>query len=260
MNKRSLIPLLLVLLAILIGPYVWGADPYAQDLTKALQAPSITHWLGTDQYGRDVLGRVLYGGRVTIGTSVVIVLLAALSGTIFGILAGYKGALWDWFVVRLGNLFLSLPTLVLAIALSALLGGGLDKVAYIFIILYSPKYTRLARSLTKELKTAPFIHIAKLEGKGTFHILWHYIGPNINHAIITTATLDLGVVLMELAGLSFLGLGAMPPTPEWGSMLSAGRSVMQMAPWLVLGPGLGIVLTVGAVHIACEQWRKGYEV
>ncbi len=256
MNKRSIIPLGVVLFLILLGPYMWGQDPYAQDLSRALTAPSLTHWLGTDQYGRDVLARVLLGGRLTIGTSVIIVTLAALGGTICGMLAGYKGGFWDWLVVRIGNLFLSLPTLVLAIALAALLGGGLDKVAYIFIILYSPKYARLARSLTKELKAAPFIHIAKLEGKGTWHILWHYIGPNINHAIITTAALDLGVVLMELAGLSFLGLGAMPPTPEWGSMLSAGRSVMQMAPWLVLGPGVGIVLTVGSVHIACEQWRR----
>ncbi|WP_298706482.1 ABC transporter permease [uncultured Veillonella sp.] len=256
MNKKYVIPLVVVLLLITVGPLLGGQDPYEQNLMHALQGPSSAHWLGTDQYGRDVLARVLLGGRLTIGTTVCIVGVATVVGAIAGILGGYKGGLWDWLVIRMGNLFLSLPTLVLAIALAAVLGGGLDKVAYIFIFLYIPKYARLARSLTKSLQSAPFIHIAKLEGHGTFHIAWHYIGPMIGHALITTAALDMGVVLMELAGLSFLGLGAMPPTPEWGSMLSAGRSVMQTAPWLVLGPGLGLVLTVGAIQLASEEWRR----
>ena len=249
-------PLLVVLALVIMGPFVYSQDPYAQFLDKALQSPSWAHLAGTDQYGRDVLARILTGGRITIGTSFIIVLAAALGGTLWGALAGYKGGLWDWSVVRVGNLLLSLPSLVLVIALTAMLGGGLDKVVYIFIVLYIPKYARLGRSLTRQIRDLPFIHIAKMNGHGTGHILWNYIGPSIQQPIITTAALDMGVVLMELASLSFLGLGAMPPTPEWGSMLSAGRSVMQLAPWLVLGPGAAIVITVGAIHLAGETWRK----
>lgn len=249
-------PLVIVLLLVLVGPFLYGQDPYAQFLDKALQSPSWSHWAGTDQYGRDVMARILTGGRITIGTSFLIVTVAALGGTLWGSLAGYKGGLWEWSVVRVGNLLLSLPSLVLAIALTALLCGGLDKVVYIFSVLYIPKYARLGRSLTRQIKDLPFIHIAKMNGHSTWHILRYYIVPSIQQTIITTATLDMGVVLMELASLSFLGLGAMPPTPEWGSMLSAGRSVMQLAPWLVLGPGAAIVITVGAIHLAGEHWRN----
>lgn len=249
-------PGLIIFLVLSIGPYICSFNPYEQNLDIALQGPNSLHWLGTDQYGRDVLARVLVGGRLTVGLTVCITIIICLGGTLLGLWSACKQTWLSRLIVSLTDVAVSLPALVFAIALAAVLGGGMEYAALALICVGWPKYARLARSLTLQIKKAPYMQLARLQGQSEVGIVRYHIIPNIMGTIIVTAVLDLGVVLMELAGLSFLGLGAAPPLAEWGSLLSLNRSLLQTAPWLMWAPGIAIILTVGAFHYMGEQLRQ----
>lgn len=249
-------PGLIIFLVLSIGPYIWSFNPYEQNLDIALQAPNSLHWLGTDQYGRDMLARVLVGGRLTVGLTVCITIIICLGGTLLGLWSAWKQTWLSRLIVSLTDVAVSLPALVFAIALAAVLGGGMEYAALALICVGWPKYARLARSLTLQIKKAPYMQLACLQGQSEVGIVRYHIIPNIMGTIIVTAVLDLGVVLMELSGLSFLGLGAAPPLAEWGSLLSLNRSLLQTAPWLMWAPGIAIILTVGAFHYMGEQLRQ----
>lgn len=249
-------PLVLLAIFLCLGPWLWPFNPYEQALQQALQAPDSVHWLGTDQYGRDVLARILAGGRLTVGLSLVITMSISLGGTLLGLWSALRQNWLSQLIMSVTDVALALPALVFAIAITAVLGGGLDHAALALICVLWPKYARLGRSLTLQISKAPYIQLARLEGQSEMGILRYHIVPNIIGPIIVTAVLDLGVVLMELAGLSFLGLGATPPLAEWGSMLSLNRTLLQTAPWLLWGPGLAIIITVGAFHYVGEQLRS----
>ena len=235
--------LLIVLIAVLadvIVPY----DPYEQDLSAALMPPDSHHLLGTDQYGRDMLSRGIKGAGISLSSSFALVVIITLTGCIAGIISGYYGGIIDSIIMRLSDIFLAFPGLVFAIAVASVMSGGLVSAVIALALISWPKYARIARAEVLAIKNEPYIQVARMSGLNTISILIKHIIPNIADMIIVTAVLDIGNMMMEIAGLSFLGLGAEPPLAEWGLMVSQGRSFMQTAPWVVIAPGLAIFITV----------------
>lgn len=230
-------------------------DPYAQDLSKALQAPSNLHWLGTDRYGRDVLSRVMMGAQSTIFVSLLLIAIISGLGTLIGMICGYIGGKIDTCIMRVSDIFLAFPGMVFAIAVAGVLGGGIINAVVALACISWPKYARLTRGQVLVIKSMPYIAAAKMSGSGTIKIMFKHIIPNIAGTILITATLDIGTMIMELAGLSFLGLGAMPPTAEWGAMMSDGRSMLQTSPWVILAPGCAIFISVMLFNLLGDTAR-----
>lgn len=228
----------------LFGEYIVPHDPYAQDLKNALSAPSKEYLFGTDRYGRCLFSRVVVGAKTSMFSAVGLVAIISIFGTLVGTVCGYVGGKLDETVMRISDIFLAFPGMVFAIAVAGVLGGGIVNAVISLALISWPKFSRLSRGLVLTLKNNTYIQAAKLSGCSNLKIILKHILPNILGPVIVTATLDIGVMMMELAGLSFLGLGAMPPTPEWGSMMSNGRSMIQSAPWVVFAPGFAIFITV----------------
>lgn len=264
MKKQKQIKRKLMIFTVLAGALILTAifadvlapmDPYEQNLLLAQQAPGAAHWMGTDRYGRDLFSRVIAGSRTSILASLLLVAVTASVGTLFGVLSGWFQGKTDIICMRLADLFLAFPGLVVAMAIAGVLGGGLNNALLALAVIGWPKYARLARSLTMTQKDAPYIMAARLAGSGTGKLLVHHILPNIAGQILVTAVLDIGTMMMELAGLSFLGLGVKPPTAEWGSMMNDGRSMLQIAPWMVLAPGLAIFVSVMIFNLLGDTLR-----
>lgn len=243
--------LLVTIFADRIVPY----DPYAQDLSKSMMPPSSEHLMGTDRYGRDMFSRVIVGAQVSIFSTLALVGVISVFGTIVGTLCGYYGGAVDSIVMRISDVCLAFPGLVFALAIAALLGGGVGNAVIALAVISWPKYARVARSQTLALKNVPFVLAARLSGCTSLQMILRHILPNILGPILVTAMLDIGTMMMELAGLSFLGLGAQPPTAEWGNMMSGGRSMLQTYPWLVLSPGLAIFVTVVIFNLLGDTVR-----
>ena len=243
--------LLVTIFANQLVPY----DPYAQDLSKSMLPPSSEHLMGTDRYGRDMFSRVIVGAQVSIFSTLALVGVISIFGTIVGTLCGYYGGAVDSIVMRISDICLAFPGLVFALAIAALLGGGVSNAVIALAVISWPKYARVARSQTLALKNGPFVSAARLSGSTSMQMILRHILPNILGPILVTAMLDIGTMMMELAGLSFLGLGAQPPTAEWGNMMSGGRSMLQTYPWLVLSPGFAIFLTVVIFNLLGDTVR-----
>ena len=246
--------LLLILVAV-FAPYITPYDPYEQDLGNALLAPCREYLLGTDRYGRDMLSRVIMGARSSISSAVLLVVIITVAGSIVGILCGYCQGKLDSFLMRLSDIFLAFPGMVFAIAAASVMSGGIMNAVAALAFVSWPKYARIARSQVLTIKNAPYISAARLAGSGTGKIILKHIVPNIAGPVIVTAVLDIGTMMMEIAGLSFLGLGATPPTAEWGSMMSNGRSMLQTSPWVILAPGCAIFLTVMVFNLLVDTVR-----
>lgn len=246
--------LLLILVAV-FAPYITPYDPYEQDLGNALLAPCREYLLGTDRYGRDMLSRVIMGARSSISSAVLLVVIITVAGSIVGILCGYCQGKLDSFLMRLSDIFLAFPGMVFAIAAASVMSGGIMNAVAALAFISWPKYARIARSQVLTIKNAPYISAARLAGSGTGKIILKHIVPNIAGPVIVTAVLDIGTMMMEIAGLSFLGLGATPPTAEWGSMMSNGRSMLQTSPWVILAPGCTIFLTVMVFNLLGDTVR-----
>ena len=256
--KRLWILLFLAVLLVLgavfaekLCPY----DPYAQDLSRALLPPDANHWMGTDTYGRDMLSRVIVGGRASILSTLALVAVTAIAGTVAGVLCGYCGGMLDTIVMRISDICLAFPGLVFAMAVAAVLGGGIQNAVIALALVSWPKYSRIARSQTLSIKRAPYVQAAILAGDSPAQLMRRHIFPNILGAVLVTAMLDIGTMMMELAGLSFLGLGAQIPTAEWGSMMSGGRSMLTTYPWVVLSPGLAIFVSVTVFNLLGDTVR-----
>ena len=230
-------------------------DPYAQDLEGALVPPNSQNILGTDRYGRDVLSRVIVGSQTTLCASLLLLATISIVGSLIGAICGYKGGRLDTILMRLSDVFLAFPQMVFAIAAAGALGGGLLNAAAALALIGWPKYARIARSLVLSIRSMPFLDAAKMSGSSSAKILFVHVLPNIAGTIFVTAALDLGTIIMELAGLSFLGLGAMPPTAEWGAMMNNGRSMLQTAPWVILAPGTAIFITVATFNLLGDKLR-----
>ena len=240
--------LLVAIFAEKIVPY----DPYAQDLSKSLLPPSAEHWMGTDRYGRDMFSRVVVGAQTSIFSTLALVGVISVFGTAVGTLCGYYGGAMDSVVMRISDVCLAFPGLVFALAIAAMLGGGVSNAVLALAVISWPKYARVARSQTLALKSSDFVAAARLSGDNSMQMILRHILPNILGPILVTAMLDIGTMMM---GLSFLNLGAQPPTAEWGNMMSGGRSMLQTYPWLVLSPGFAIFLSVVIFNLLGDTVR-----
>ncbi len=238
-----------------LAPYLTPYDPYAQDLNQALQPPSAAHVLGTDRYGRDMLSRVIMGSQTTIYSALLLVGIITVTGTLVGIICGYTGGKLDAVLMRISDVFLAFPGMVFAIAVAGAMGGGVMNAVVALACISWPKFARIARSQVMVIKDSAFIAAAKLAGTGRIKMIGRHILPNIAGPIVVTAVLDIGTMMMEIAGLSFLGLGALPPIAEWGSMMSNGRSMLQTCPWVILAPGCAIFITVMLFNLLGDTVR-----
>ena len=245
----------LLLLCSVFCDYLTPCDPYLQDLSNAKAAPSAAHPFGTDRYGRDMLSRVIAGSRASILSTLLLVAVITVLGTGIGVFCGWHGKWADTVLMRISDMFLAFPGLVFALAVAGVLGGGLQNAIIALAAISWPKYARIARSLTLSQKGLPYLKAARLAGSGTGKIILKHLLPNIIGPILVTSMLDIGTMMMELAGLSFLGLGAKPPTPEWGSMMSDTRALLTTVPWVTFAPGLAIFVSVMVFNLLGDTLR-----
>ena len=246
---------LLLIAASFFSEQLCPYDPYLQDMSLTKAAPSAQHLLGTDRYGRDMLSRVIAGSKTSIFSTLLLVGFITAFGSLIGILCAWAGKKVDILLMRLSDMFLAFPGLVFALAVAAVLGGGVHNAIFALAAISWPKYARLARSQTLALQEAPFMQAAKMAGSGTVKLIYKHILPNISGPILVTAVLDIGTMMMELAGLSFLGLGAKPPVPEWGSMMSDTRNLLPTQPWVTLAPGFAIFFSVMIFNLLGDTVR-----
>ena len=263
MNKK-LLPYL-ILAGSLIGVAIFAEfltpyDPYAQDLEGALAPPNSVNLLGTDRYGRDVFSRIIIGSQTTLCAALLLLLTISVIGSLIGAICGYSGGKLDKFLMRVSDVFLAFPQMVFAVAAAGALGGGLFNAAAALAIIGWTKYARISRALVLSIRKMPYIDAAKMAGTSSAGILFHHVLPNIAGPVLVTAALDIGTIIMELAGLSFLGLGAMPPTAEWGAMMNNGRSMIQTASWVILAPGSAIFVTVAIFNLLGDKLRDVLDV
>ena len=245
---------LLLFAAVLFAGQIAPYDPNAQ-LFDVLQPPGPGHIAGTDRLGRDLFSRILAGLQTSVLSALCLSAVTAAAGTLVGMAGGWAGGPADSLLMRVADICLAFPGLVLALAAAALLGGGLANAMLALAAVSWPKYARLARSQTLVLKHADFIAAARLAGDSSLQILGRHVLPNLTGPVLVTAVLDTGTMMMELAALSFLGLGAVPPTAELGSMMSGGRSLLQTCPWVVLGPGIAMCLAAAVLNLLGDAAR-----
>ena len=245
----------LLLIGSIFSSHLTPYDPYIQDLSNAKAAPSMEHLLGTDRYGRDMLSRVIIGSRTSIYSTLLLVAIITAFGTAIGVICGWFGKWIDVILMRISDMFLAFPGLVFALAVAGVLGGGLQNAIIALAAISWPKYARIARSQTLAQKETVYLRAAKLSGSSTNKIIFKHILPNIMGPILVTSMLDIGTMMMELAGLSFLGLGAKPPTAEWGSMMSDTRSLITIVPWVTLAPGIAIFISVMIFNLLGDTIR-----
>ena len=246
---------LLLILCSFFSDQLTPYDPHLQNLSLAKAPPSSEHLLGTDRYGRDMLSRVIAGSKTSIFSTLLLVGFITLFGSLIGIICARVGRTIDALLMRTADMFLAFPGLVFALAVAAVLGGGVHNAILALAAISWPKYARLARSQTLAIESAPFIQAAKMAGSGPIKIIRKHILPNITGPILVTAMLDIGTMMMELAGLSFLGLGAKPPIPEWGSMMSDTRNLLPTQPWVTLAPGFAIFISVMIFNLLGDTVR-----
>ncbi|MDI3269601.1 MAG: ABC transporter permease [Bacillota bacterium] len=228
----------------LVGPSFAPYSPTQPNLDAILEPPSAQHLLGTDDTGMDILSRILWGSRIAFTSALTIVLVAGGIGTLVGLLAGWWGGIWDDILMRITDMFLAFPSLILAMAIAAILRPSLTNALIAISITYWPIYARLARSQVLSLKEREFVEAGRAAGQSSGRLLLRHVVPNALTPLMVQATLDMGAVLLIAAGLSFIGFGAQPPTPEWGRMVSDGRMYLQTQWWIATFPALAILLFV----------------
>ena len=237
----GLIILALIILAAIFAPLLASHDPFAQDLGQRLLAPGEAgHLLGTDSLGRDIYSRLLYGARISIYIVLLVAMVAPLLGLVIGTIAGYMGGWVDEVLMRLTDIFLAFPRLILALAFVAALGAGIENAVLAISLTAWPPYARIARAETLTIRSADFIHAIRLQGAGPLRIITRHIWPLCISSLMIRVTLDMAGIILTAAGLGFLGLGAQPPSPEWGAMISEGRKYILDYWWVATMPGLAI--------------------
>ena len=258
LKRRATVLLILAaaLLALsLAAPLLMPNDPDATDAQSMNLPPDAEHPLGTDRYGRCVLSRVLAGAETSIFSAVALVLITFIIGTALGMAAGYFGGVTDTVIMRLADIMLAFPQMVLAIAVAGILGGGMVNAMLAMGVSAWTLYARLARAQVIALKKEPFVSAARLSGCGSFKVMTKYFLPNMLGPLAVNAATQLGVMMMGIAGLSFLGIGVAEPQAEWGSMINQGRAYMQLAPWAVLAPAGAMVVTVMVFNLLGDTLR-----
>ena len=256
LGRLGLITAALLLAAALLAPFLAPADPAAQDLPARLAAPSRSHWMGTDELGRDVTARVLYGARISLFVALSVVCGCGLTGLLIGMLAGYAGGWFDRFVnTVLINTFLSFPGVLLAIAFAAFFGPGIGKVILALVITGWAGYARLARAQVLKVKELEFVLAARSLGASPVRIMTRHLLPNILQPVLIQATIGIAGAILAESTLSFLGLGVLAPVPSWGAMLNDARGHLFDAPHLVVFPALAVMIAVLAFNLLGDAWR-----
>ena len=258
-NRQFMIFLILAVLIILTAVFAplitGGVDPLEGSMENALQAPCKEHIFGTDKMGRDIFTRVIYGARASLVSTFGVVLLIFLIGTVVGVIAGCFGGIVDAALMRIADMMVAFPGLVLALAVAGIIGSSMKNAIIAITLVSWTKYARLARSLVLKIKDRDYVSAAIVSGSRRSHIIRAYMLPNALPILIITAATDVGSMMLELAALSFLGFGAKPPTPEWGYMLNEGRGLIQSAPWMMIFPGLAIFLVVVVFNMLGDSLR-----
>ncbi len=249
-----------LILALAVGaPLVTPADPLAQHVAQGAQAPSAAHWFGTDKLGRDVFTRIVYGARISIRIGFVAVGLAITAGTLIGLIAGYAGRRTEAVLMGAMDVMLAFPSIILAIGITTILGASINNLMLAIGIVYVPQYARLARSSVLAVMEHEYVEAARALGAGAPAILARHVLPNIMAPLLVQATLGVATAELEAAGLSYLGLGARPPAPEWGAMLNDARDYWLGAPWALIFPGISITTLVLGFNLLGDGLRDALD-
>jgi len=258
-GRWSLIILAVVAAAALAAPLLTHYDPIKMSLADRLKPPSGAHWFGTDEVGRDVLSRVLFGGRLSMAVGLMVVVLAGSVGTALGLLTGYYRGPLDEVLMRGLDIVMAFPPLILAMAVSAVLGPTLQNAMLATAVVQIPRYTRIVRGEVMVLRQAEYVQAARATGATDLQILWKYVLPNCFSSILVLSTLSVGTAILTAASLSFIGLGAQQPTPEWGAMVAGGRTYLLDAPWYPTFPGIFIFLVVLSFNVLGDGLRDALD-
>lgn len=244
-----------LLLVAAFAPWIATHNPLAQDLANTLKAPDAAHWFGTDEYGRDIFSRLVYGSRITLYIISLVTVIVGPLGLAVGVISGYFGGWVDTVFMRITDIFISFPGLVLALAFVAALGPGLDHAVIAIALTAWPPIARLARAETLSLRKADYIVAVQLQGASSLRILLRHVAPMCLSSVVVRLTMNMAGIILTAAGLGFLGLGAQPPVPEWGAMISAGRRYMLECWWLVAMPGAAIMMVSLAFNLFGDGMR-----
>jgi peptide/nickel transport system permease protein len=251
----GLILIVLVVAAAIFAPLVAPFDPIKYNPVDRLQGPSFNHLLGTDLYGRDTLSRVIFGARVSLSVSAIAVLISLCIGGGLGVISGFRLGWFDTLVMRLTDVLLAFPAILLAIALLAFLGGGFWNLTLAIAIVYSAPFARVSRAAVLRVREDAFVEASRALGASNPRVLWRHILPNAFAPMLIEVTLRLAYAILSEASLSYLGLGTPPPAPAWGQMISDGRRTLELAPWASIGPGLAIMMTVLGFNLLGDGLR-----
>ncbi|PDS99634.1 D-ala-D-ala transporter subunit [Rhizobium sp. S9] len=255
LGLAGLIVIVLLIVVATAAPLLTSYDPIIQDMAGRLAPPSAEHWLGTDNFGRDVFSRVIYGARTTLYIIMLVTIIVAPLGLLIGTFSGYFGGIVDEILMRITDIFLSFPGLVLALGFAAALGPGITNAIIAISLTAWPPIARLARAETLSLRKADYIAAVRLQGATSLAIITRHILPMCIPSVIVRVTLNMAGIIITAAGLGFLGLGAQPPWPEWGSMAASGREFMLDSPWVIAAPGIAIALVSLAFNLVGDALR-----
>jgi len=261
-NKRAMVGFWMVVFCVavaLLAPWVAPYDPIEQNMQIMLEGPSLSHPFGTDEFGRDILSRIIHGTQISLMTGIVGVLIAVILGVALGTISGYFGGLADTLIMRIMDIFMAFPSFLLALAIVSVLGPGMINVMIAIGIFSVPTFARLSRSSVISIKDKEYIEAVKAMGGSNLHIIIKHVIPNSIAPIIVLSSMRIATAIITAAGLSFLGMGAQPPTPEWGAMLSTGREYLRVAPHVSTMPGLAIMFLVLGFNMLGDGLRDALD-
>lgn len=245
--------------AAVFAPWLATHDPTAQDLMASLQGPSAAHWLGTDSYGQDLYSRLLYGAQLALIIGFASVALGLVVGVAIGLAAGLMGGRTEWVLMRIIDGLLAFPELILAMAFMAVLGLGTENLVYALALSFVGPFARMTRGDVMQVKSQPFIEAARLMGVPTAAIIWRHVLPNVVSPILVQAGMRISIAILLESGLSFLGIGVVPPTPDWGLMIAEGRGFITMAPWISGVPGVALAILLVALNLLGDGLRDAFD-
>lgn len=251
--------ILIFIFSAIFAPFIAQYDPLESNLDEALQSNSSKHWLGTDEQGRDILSRIIYGGRMSLAIGVIAVAIANVLGVILGLLSGFMGGKVDNIIMRLMDILMAFPGMLLALSIVSALGPGIFNLMIAIGVYSVPIFARVVRGSVLAVKEIEYVEAARAIGQSNFLIIFSHILPNCVGPVLVLSTLRIATAILTGAGLSFLGLGPQPPTPEWGAMLSSGRTYLRIAPWVATYPGLAIMFVVLGFNIFGDGLRDALD-